>query len=61
MYLWLKTEFNENSAFVGSLFYLFAPYHLEDLHFRVSVGEVLSFAPLPFVFYFSSLLIKTGK
>jgi hypothetical protein len=61
MYLWLKTEFAENSAFVGSLFYLFAPYHLEDLHFRVSVGEVLSFAPLPFVFYFSSLLIKTGK
>jgi len=61
MYLWLKTEFNEDSAFAGSLFYLFAPYHLEDLHFRVSVGEVLSFAPLPFIFYFLSLLIKTGK
>ena len=61
MYLWLRTEFNENSAFVGSIFYLFAPYHLEDLHFRVSVGEVLSFFPLPFIFYFTSLLIKKGE
>lgn len=61
MYLWLKTEFDENSAFVGSLFYLFAPYHLEDLHFRVSVGEVFSFFPLSFVFYFTSLLIKTRQ
>ncbi len=61
MYLWLKTDFNKNSAFAGSIFYLFAPYHLEDLHFRVSVGEVLSFFPLSFIFYFTSLLIKTGK
>jgi hypothetical protein len=61
MYLWLKTEFNERSAFVGSLFYLFAPYHLEDLHFRISVGEVFSFFPLPFVFYFTSVFIKTKQ
>lgn len=52
MFLWLKKEFGEIPAFVGSLFYLFAPYHLEDLHFRASVGEVLSFATLPFVFLF---------
>lgn len=61
MYLWLKTEFNKNIAFVGAIFYLFAPYHLEDLHFRVSVGEVLSFFPLPFVFYFTNLFIKTKQ
>jgi len=61
MYLFLETEFNAISAFTGSLFYLFAPYHLEDLHFRASVGEVLSFAPLPFVFYFTSLFLKTKK
>ena len=61
MYLWLKTELGELAAFVGSLFYLFAPYHLEDLHFRVSVGEVLSFTLLPLVFLFIKLFMNTKK
>ncbi len=47
MYYWLKSEFNEKAAFVGSLFYLFAPYHLVDLHFRTDIGELLCFALLP--------------
>ncbi|MBF8250053.1 MAG: hypothetical protein HW400_654 [Candidatus Levybacteria bacterium] len=51
MYLFVKEELkNKLSAFVAALFYLFAPYHLVDLHFRTAVGEVISFAILPFCF-----------
>jgi 6-pyruvoyl-tetrahydropterin synthase-like protein len=35
------------AAFTAATFYLFAPYHLIDVHFRAGVGEVLIFAVLP--------------
>ena len=41
--------------------YLFAPYHLVDLHFRASVGETLSFVFIPLVFLYSKNLIETKK
>jgi hypothetical protein len=48
MYLWSKNEFkNMLAAFAASVFYLFTPYHLVDLHFRVSIGELTIFALLP--------------
>jgi len=48
MYLWAKNEFkNTLAAFTASIFYLFTPYHLVDLHFRVSIGELTIFALLP--------------
>ena len=51
MYLFVKEEMkNKFSAFVAGIFYLFSPYHLVDLHFRVAIGEVISFAILPFCF-----------
>src|SRR5581483_2744349 len=61
MFFWAKSEFGEKSAFAVSLFYLFAPYHLETMHFRVSTGEVLSFIFPPLVFLFSKLIIETKK
>src|SRR6266699_2420069 len=61
MYLWLKQELGDLFGFVGGIFYLFAPYHLEDLHYRVSVGEVLSYFPIPFIFYFFKKLAETKK
>src|SRR3989344_3106196 len=33
MYYWLKNHVSEKSAFLGSIFYLFAPYHLINMHF----------------------------
>lgn len=51
MYLFIKEELkNKFSAFIAALFYLFSPYHLVDLHFRVAIGEVIAFALLPFCF-----------
>ena len=35
------------AAFTAAVFYLFAPYHLIDVHFRAGVGEVLVFVVLP--------------
>ncbi|MEK7572914.1 MAG: 6-pyruvoyl-tetrahydropterin synthase-related protein [Patescibacteria group bacterium] len=51
MYLFIKEELrNKFSAFFAALVYLFSPYHLVDLHFRVAIGEILAFAILPFCF-----------
>lgn len=48
---WLSKIFDQKSALVGALFYTYAPYHLYDLYKRGSVGEVLSIAILPFIFW----------
>ncbi len=50
MYLWIKQKIGKLPAFVSSLFYLFAPYHLIDVHFRVDIGETLAFVFIPLVF-----------
>jgi len=51
MYFFIKEELkNKFSAFTAALTYLFSPYHLVDMHFRVSVGETAAFAVLPFCF-----------
>lgn len=53
MYLWIKEEAgNKLSGFIAGIFYLFAPYHLVDLHFRFAIGEILAFTFLPLTFYF---------
>ncbi|RJQ26874.1 hypothetical protein C4577_02585 [Candidatus Parcubacteria bacterium] len=61
MYFWAKAEYGKVPGFVASIFYLFAPYHLVDMHFRVSVGEVISFTFIPFLFLFSKRTIETKK
>lgn len=50
-YLWLSRSFGNWPAFVGSLLYLYAPYHLFDLYKRGSVGEVLALCIVPFVLW----------
>lgn len=53
MYLYAKNLFKNNlAAFCASIFYLFAPYHLIDLHFKVTIGEIIFFTFLPLVFLF---------
>lgn len=61
MFLWIKNELNEKAGFVAAIFYLYSPYHLIDLHFRASIGEVLSMAFIPFIFLWTKLLIETRK
>ncbi len=48
MYLFTKLILKNNyAAFTAAIFYLFAPYHLVDQHFRVAIGEITFFAVLP--------------
>ncbi len=61
MYLWVKDHFGKIAGFVAGLFFLYAPYHLMDMHFRVSVGEVLSFAPMPYLFLWGKKIVETEK
>ncbi len=60
MYIFLKDEFNKRSAFIGALLYLFAPIHLMEMHFRVSVGTDAAFIFIPLVFLFAKKSL-TGK
>lgn len=47
MYLFLRRYISEKYAFLGAIFYLYAPYHLVDLHFRNAIGEMTGLAILP--------------
>ena len=58
MYFWLKNHVSERFAFVGAIFYLFAPYHLIDMHFRVDIGEMLAMVFMPLSLY---LIDKANK
>lgn len=61
IYIWLKKELGTKSAFIGGLFYLFAPYHLVDLHFRADIGEVLAFVFIPLSLLAAHSFIETKK
>lgn len=53
MYFFMKSLFNNTTAaFTASVFYLFAPYHLIDVHFKIVIGEILFFTLLPLTFFF---------
>lgn len=53
MYLWIiKLTNNKLAAFTAGIFYLFNPYHLVDLSFRATLGELSVFAMAPLVFLF---------
>lgn len=62
MYVFIK-EFLKNSisASIAAIVYLFAPYHLIDLHFRVAIGEVVSFIFLPLIALSFYKLIKVNN
>jgi len=62
MYLFSKNHFkNALTAFTISIFYLFAPYHLIDVHFRITVGEILAYTLIPLVFYFVQKFISQKR
>lgn len=62
MYFFSKYLFKEKlSAFAASIFYIFAPYHLISLHFKITIGEILSFTLIPLLFLFIQRLIKEKK
>ncbi len=54
----MKDEFGKKAGFAASVFYLFAPYHLVDMHFRNAIGEMVAFALLPLCFFFTKKVVK---
>lgn len=62
MYL-LVNKFTNNkiAAFTASIFYIFNPYHLIDVHFRATLGESTIFAIVPLLFLFIVNYLKTKK
>lgn len=62
MFLFTKKLWNnEKGAFAASIFYLFAPYHFVDQHFRVALGEITAFTFLPLFFISLLALIRNKK
>ncbi len=62
MYLFSKNFFKSSlAAFCASIFYLFTPYHLISLHFKITIGEILAYIFIPLVFYFSSKFLTDKK
>lgn len=49
-YYFVKLTFSRPAAFVGSLFYISAPYRFADIYERGALGEVLSFMISPLLF-----------
>lgn len=61
MFFWVRDELGEKPGFVAAIFYLFIPYHLVDIHFRVSIAENLSFVFLPLIMLAIKRFIESGK
>ena len=52
MYIWLKSFLRRESAFLGSILYLFASYRFIDLYVRGALGEHVAFIFPPLICYF---------
>ena len=62
MYVFSKNFFkNSLAAFCASIFYLFTPYHLISLHFKITIGEILAYTLIPLVFYFANKFMTDKK
>lgn len=61
MFYLAKEFMKEKYAFAAAILYLFAPYHLVNLHFQVDIAEMTSFVFIPLCFLFSYRLVtKNG-
>jgi hypothetical protein len=58
MYSWAKQHLSKNSSLLTSIFFLYAPYHLVDMHFRVSIGEMTALLFIPASLFFVNKYIK---
>lgn len=60
MFLFISEVFDKKTGFFASVLYLYYPFRMVDLFVRGSIGESLSFAVLPLV-YWSLLRLKRKK
>jgi hypothetical protein len=58
MYLFVKNDYCDESAFTAALIYLFAPIRFIEMHFRTSVGTDAAFIFIPLAFLFAKKVLK---
>jgi hypothetical protein len=51
MYLFLRRLAGRPAALLGSLVYVYLPYHLFDVYVRAALGESVAYAAVPFVLW----------
>ena len=61
MYFLAKSLGGEKAGLVAGILYLYAPYHLSDLHFSSDIGEMLAFTILPFTLLLVKYVIESKK
>jgi hypothetical protein len=62
MFKFIEFKFkNKLGAFAGSVFYLFFPYHLVAIHFKITIGEILAYTLVPLVFLYLEKFIKNSN
>ena len=60
-YFWLSRKFGSIAGLVGSIFYLFAPYHLLNVYVRGALAENFAYGFLPFVFWSIEEIYRSTK
>lgn len=60
MYLLSKELFGKLGGVASGILFLFAPYRALDTYVRGAVAESFAISLIPFVFYFSLILVKKG-
>ncbi|MBI5733109.1 hypothetical protein HY967_04115 [Candidatus Jorgensenbacteria bacterium] len=61
-HLWLRElKFSEKASFVGSVFYLLAPYRLVDMFVRGALAEHVCFFFLPLILFFFTKLWRVRR
>lgn len=61
MYFWMKEELGKSAGFISAIFYLYAPYHLIDMHFRSTLGEMTAFVFLPLILLSTKKVITSNS
>lgn len=61
MYFLAKELNGEEAGFIAGALYVFAPFRLVDIYVRGSIGESVSFAVFPLLFYFTLKLVQYPK
>ncbi len=61
MYLFVKDDLGEKAAFTAGIFYLFAPFHLVNMHFQVTIAMTLSYMFLPINLLLTKKIILNPK
>lgn len=60
-FYFLRQSSNQKAAFIGSLFFIFAPYRFADIYHRAALGEVLAFIFIPLLFLLPHLIKKQTR